>query len=126
MSIYVEHSVFEGLVAEAINDLPEPFRGKLSNVQIVAEDLPDPSTMRTLEVGSHHQVMGFYRGVPLTRRTQQYGLVLPDRISIYRIPIQARSRSLHQMRDIIRRVLRHEIAHHFGISDERLRHIGGY
>jgi predicted Zn-dependent protease with MMP-like domain len=72
------------------------------------------------------QLLGFYHGVPRTRRTHSYGLVLPDKITIYRRPIEIRSRTPEETRATVRRVVRHEIAHHFGISDNRLREIGAY
>jgi predicted Zn-dependent protease with MMP-like domain len=72
------------------------------------------------------QLLGFYHGVPRTRRTRSYGSVLPDKITIYRRPIEMRSHTIQAMRATIQRVVRHEIAHHFGIGDDRLREIGAY
>jgi predicted Zn-dependent protease with MMP-like domain len=70
--------------------------------------------------------MGFYHGIPQTKRTHDYGLVLPDKISIYQRPIEMRCHTVQQVRTTIRRILRHEVAHHFGLDDERLREIGAY
>ena len=118
--------LFEKLVAEAFDRLPQVFLERLENVAVVVEDWPDPATMRALRVSSPYQLLGFYHGVPQTVRTKDYGLVPPDRISIYRRPIEVRCRTVEELRQLVERVLLHEIAHHFGISDDRLDEIGAY
>jgi predicted Zn-dependent protease with MMP-like domain len=118
--------LFEKLVAEAYERLPKVFLERLENVAVVVEDWPDPATMRAVRVSSPYQLLGFYHGVPQTVRTKDYGLVPPDRISIYRRPIEVRCRTVEETRRLVERVLWHEIAHHFGISDERLDEIGAY
>jgi len=117
---------FERLVAEALDDLPESIQQKLDNVDVVIEDWPDPATLQRARVRHPAQLLGFYHGVPHTKRSHRYGLVLPDKISIYRRPIEMRSRTTEEIRATVRRVVRHEIAHHFGIDDNRLREIGAY
>jgi predicted Zn-dependent protease with MMP-like domain len=122
----MHHRTFEQIVARAIDDLPQEFQDKLDNVDIVVEDWPDRETLRLAGVRHPAELLGFYRGIPQTRRTHNYGLVLPDKISIYQQPILMRCHTAAQVRATVGRVLRHEIAHHFGISDERLREIGAY
>ena len=122
----MDQTVFENLVAEAMNDLPEIFQQKLDNVEVVVEDWPDPETMRLASVRHPAHLLGFYHGVPQTKRTHHYGLVLPDKISIYRRPIEMRCRTMEQVHTMVHHVLRHEIAHHFGLDDTRLREIGAY
>ena len=122
----MKRDIFESLVAEALTALPDLFREKLDNVEVVVEDWPDPETMRRAGVGHPAQLLGLYHGVPQTKRTHSYGLVLPDKISIYQRSIEMRCRTIKQARALIQRVLRHEIAHHFGLGDERLREIGAY
>jgi len=122
----MDPSAFERLVAKAIDDLPETFRQKLDNIEVVVQDWPDQETLRLAKVRSPTQLLGFYHGVPQTRRTHRYMLVLPDKISIFQRPIEMRCRTAEDIRRTIHRVLRHEIAHHFGINDERLREIGAY
>ena len=121
-----DSNTFERFVAEAIDALPEFFQTKLHNVEIVVEDWPDPATMRRARIEHPMQLLGFYHGVPQSRRTHHYGLVLPDKISIYRGPIERRCRTQDEVRRTVRHVLRHELAHHFGISDDRLRELGAY
>ncbi len=122
----MEDALFEQFVAEALEALPEVFRSRLENVEIVVEDWPDRRTLRLAGVRSPADLLGFYHGVPLTRRTSNYMLVLPDKISIYRRPILMRCRTPEEVRAMVARTLRHEIAHYFGIDDERLEEIGAY
>ena len=122
----METEQFEELVAQVVNELPEFFQDRLDNVDVIVEEFPDRHTMRLARARSPYDLLGFYHGVPLTARTTNYGLVPPDKISIYRRPIEIQCRSDEELREMIRRVVLHEIAHHFGISDNRLREIGAY
>ena len=122
----METEQFEELVVQVVNDLPEFFQERLDNVDVIVEEFPDRHTMRLARVRSPYDLLGFYHGVPLTERTANYGLVAPDKISIYRRPIEIRCHSDEELRETIRRVVLHEIAHHFGLSDNRLREIGAY
>jgi predicted Zn-dependent protease with MMP-like domain len=117
---------FEELVAEALDSLPPDIQEKLQNVEVVVEWRPSPTQLRRLGLGSRHTLFGLYEGVPLTGRTSGYGLVLPDKITIFRQPIEAYCRSDDQVRQKVRHTVLHELAHHFGISDERLRELGVY
>ncbi len=116
--------LFEQFVAEAWDDLPEELES--DNVEVVIEDWPDSETMRLAKVRHRSQLLGFYHGIPRTKRTHNYSLVLPDKISIYRQPILMRCRTWEEVRAMVRHVVRHELAHHFGIDDDRLREIGAY
>ena len=117
---------FETLVAEALDGLPPDIQKKLENVEVVVERRPSLSQLRRLRLGPGHTLFGLYEGVPLTRRTSHYGMVLPDKITIFREPIESRCRSDKQVRYVVRRTVLHELAHHFGISDQRLRELGVY
>jgi len=122
----MEQSVFEELVAEALDALPEELRSRMDNVDVVVQDWPNQETMRQAGVRHRSQLLGFYHGVPLTERTHSYYLVLPDKISIYRMPILLHARTPEQVRETVHRVVHHEVAHHFGIDDEHLHNIGAY
>jgi predicted Zn-dependent protease with MMP-like domain len=122
----MDRRAFEELVARALDALPRAVRSRMENVEVVVEDWPDPRTMRQAGVKHATQLLGFYHGVPLTQRNHGYYLVLPDKISIYRMPILIRSPGPDEVHATVRRVLRHEIGHHFGIHDERLLEIGAY
>jgi predicted Zn-dependent protease with MMP-like domain len=122
----VDDDLFATLVADALDSIPEFFRERLDNVEVLIEDWPDRHTMRSAGVRSPYNLLGFYHGVPLTARTTHYGLVTPDKISIYRRPIEAQCRTVEELRATVRRVVLHELAHHFGIDDDRLHDIGAY
>ena len=117
---------FEALVAEALDSLPPDIQEKLSNVEVVVEWRPSPHQLRRLGLGPGQTLFGLYEGVPLTERTSHYGMVLPDKITIFRQPIEAHCRSEEEIRQMVRRTVLHELAHHFGIPDRRLRELGVY
>lgn len=124
--LQLDRESFEILVAEALEALPEQFLQMLDNVAVTVHDWPGSNTLRLAGVRSPYELLGFYHGVPQTARGANYGLVAPDKISIYRRPIEAQCHDLDQVREMVGRVVRHELAHHFGISDDRLREIGAY
>jgi predicted Zn-dependent protease with MMP-like domain len=117
---------FEKLVGEAIEKLPEVFRERLENIDIVVADIPTREQLKTLKEKDHQTLLGLYEGVPLTERTHGYGFVMPDKITIFQKSIEAMCRNETQIIAEIQHVVRHEIAHHFGISDERLEELGRY
>lgn len=117
---------FEQLVLEALESMPEMFHEALDNVEIVIEQWPAWNTMRMARVRSKFELLGFYHGVPLTERTTSYNLVSPDKISIYQKPIEAQCSTPQEVRALVHRVVLHELAHYFGIDDDRLHEIGAY
>lgn len=124
--MHMEISQFRQLVAETLEALPSVFLAHLDNVEVVVEDWPSPHVVHLVGASSPAGVLGFYHGVPQTERTLGYNLVPPDKISLYQRPIELRCRTLEEVQQMVNRVLCHEIAHHFGIDDERLREIGAY
>jgi predicted Zn-dependent protease with MMP-like domain len=119
----IERERFEELVARAVEKLPEEFLGRLENVDIVVEDLPSREQLGRSEVGRGMTLLGLYEGIPLTHRSSQYGLVPPDKITIFQKPIEYRCCSENDIVSEIQKVVQHEIAHHFGIGDDRLKEI---
>lgn len=117
---------FERLVAEALDSLPLEFQGKMDNVDVVIRPWPTREEVKRMGLPRGETLLGLYEGVPLTERTSRYGLVLPDRITIYQGPIEACCRSAGEIRHKVRQVVMHELGHHFGMSDERLRELGAY
>jgi predicted Zn-dependent protease with MMP-like domain len=113
--------LFEELVARAIDDLPEEFLSALENVDVVVQNHPDRRQLA--RIGRGMMLLGLYEGVPQAKRTQGYGMVLPDRIVIFQKPIEDKCRSEAEVEAEIVRVVRHEIAHHFGLDEEELRRI---
>lgn len=117
---------FERLVAEALDSLPVEFQEKIDNVDVVIKAWPSRQQVRSMGLPPGETLLGLYEGIPLTKRTSRYGQVLPDRITIYQGPIEAYCRSAEEVRRQVRQVVMHELGHHFGISDERLRELGVY
>ncbi|MBL7126746.1 MAG: metallopeptidase family protein [Dehalococcoidales bacterium] len=116
----MERERFEWLVAKAIADLPDEFRERMDNVDIVVQDEPTSGQIADAGLKRSETLLGLYEGVPLTRRSRSYGMVPPDKITIFQKPIEARYRGEAQIQREIQRVVKHETAHHFGISDARL------
>lgn len=116
---------FFELVTKAINGLPPEFRERMENLDVIVADWPSPVQMARSNIRSRYGLLGLYEGVPHTSRSGGYGMVLPDKITIFRKPIEARCRSWTEVEEEIGRVVRHEIAHHFGTGEETLRHIEG-
>ena len=114
---------FEWLVARAVEDLPEEFLTKLENIDVVVEDYPTPGQLRQVGLKHSETLLGLYEGVPQTKRGGHYGLVPPDKITIFQRSIEARCRHDTEISAEIQQVVKHEIAHHFGISDARLQQI---
>ncbi len=113
---------FEKVVSQAIDDLPDEFRSKLDNVDIVIETSPPPEVRRRFP--RNRLILGLYQGVPQKKRTVGYGLVLPDKISLYKRNIELVSSSREEIHARIRKTLLHEIGHHFSLSDKDLRRMG--
>jgi predicted Zn-dependent protease with MMP-like domain len=116
----VKREEFEDLVAKAVEGLPEEFAERLDNVAITIEDYPTRQQLSRSQVRHDMTLLGLYEGVPITERGHNYGMVLPDKITIFQKPIEAGCQNEDETIAMIRSVVRHEIAHHFGISDERL------
>ena len=105
---------FEELVAEALDGIPPELGARMDNVAVFVED-------RARQAG----LLGLYQGVPLTARDAGYaGMVMPDRITIYRLPICAMCASEDDVVHQVRVTVVHEVAHHFGIDDNRLAELG--
>jgi len=116
----MERQKFEMLVDRAIEALPEEFKSKLENVDVLVEDWPSPQQANRFKLKDKGQLLGLYEGVPQTKRDSGYNLVLPDKITIFQKPIELECRSDKEIEAEIGRVVKHEIAHHFGIGDATL------
>jgi predicted Zn-dependent protease with MMP-like domain len=113
--LQISDAEFDDLVADALDLLPDKLAEVLNNVVVVVEADPPP--------GEEH-LLGVYDGIPLTERDRWYTGVLPDRISIFRQPLLRMCSSAEEVVEQVRITVLHEIAHHFGISDERLEELG--
>jgi predicted Zn-dependent protease with MMP-like domain len=106
---------FVELAADALDALPGWIQERLDNVEVLVEDDPPPD---------QPGLLGLYEGIPLTRRGFHYAGVLPDRITLYRSTIERAARDEDELREAIRDTIVHEVAHFFGISDQRLEELG--
>ena len=111
--IDIEPGRFEEMVATALDSLPAELGRLMSNVAVTVQHDPGPPGL-----------LGLYEGIPLTSRTTQYAGVLPDCITIYRLAICAICRTEDEVAGEVRRTVIHEVAHHFGIDDDRLAELG--
>jgi predicted Zn-dependent protease with MMP-like domain len=111
--IRVEPERFEEMVADALDSLPDELGRLMRNVAVTVEHAPGPPGL-----------LGLYQGVPLTSRTTGYAGVLPDRITIYRLSICAICSTEAEVVEQVRQTVIHEVGHHFGIGDARLRELG--
>ena len=108
---------FEQIVSEAIDELPEKFRAKMNNVAILIEEFPTPETLREYGIRSKYGLYGLYEGYVQSSR-RNVGVVTPDKITIFRMPILRACRTRKECQQKIIETVKHEIAHHFG-SGER-------
>lgn len=116
---------FEDLVDDALGELPREFRKRLGPVEVLIQDEPTAEQLRAVGVPRGHTLLGLYRGVPLTQRG---GLPppFPDRVTLFRGPLLRTCRTEAELRAQVRHTVLHELAHFFGISDDRLRELGAY
>jgi predicted Zn-dependent protease with MMP-like domain len=117
---------FQQLVVQALDDLPEDIRQELDNVEVVVSDWPTAAELKSVGLKPGQLLLGLYHGVRLTKRGNHYGMVLPDKITIFQGPIERICRTRQQVIRQVQRTVKHELAHHFGISDDRLRDLGAY
>ena len=119
--------VFEALVVEALASLPVYFQEKLENIEILIAAWPSSSDLHRTGLSPGGLLLGLYQGIPLTERTHYYNLVPPDTITLFQGPIErVAGDDYMKIKRQVNRTVVHEIAHHFGISDERLRELGAY
>jgi predicted Zn-dependent protease with MMP-like domain len=117
------HAPFERLVARALAGIPDPFREALSEVAIVIEDVPTPQQRRDNELTDDEMLYGLYEGVPRTEYGADWA-ALPNRISLFRLPLEEDFPDPDELADEVRITVIHELAHHLGIDDDRLDELG--
>lgn len=123
---------FEELVGDALDELPPFFQARMNNVVVLVDVWPSRRVLREMGVLPGNTLLGLYSGIPLTERTHDYGLVPPDTITLYQGPIENAAAvqeggDYHdRVREEVRHTVIHEIAHHFGIDDDRLVELGAY
>jgi predicted Zn-dependent protease with MMP-like domain len=114
---------FAGLVEDALREIPRRFREAMRNVAVVIEDEPPPDVLEEMEIGPDDTLFGLYQGTPLPQRDWTYGNTLPDRISIYQLPIEDACEDDDEIRDCVAETVIHEFGHYFGLSEEEIEEI---
>ena len=122
----MERAKFVRLGEEALEALPKVFKDRLQNVDVVVEDEPDPFQLRAVKAREGRSLLGLYHGVPLPKRRHDYGMVMPDKISIFKNNIERKCKSEEEIVRTVARTVRHELAHHFGITDGRMKRLDIY
>lgn len=122
----VTHTEFELLVAKTLDELPPFIQEKMTNVEVLIEPWPTRGALFRAGVPPGRTLLGLYHGIPLTERTHNYAMVPPDTITLYQQPIEQAAESPDKVPGLVRHTIIHEVAHHFGISDDRLRELGAY
>lgn len=124
----VDRERFEQLVQEALDSIPEELWNSIENLVVTVEEWPTRAQLSSVGTRPGHTLLGLYEGVPLTGRGRHYGLVAPDKITIFRRTILrvCPPGDEDAIRAQVRRTVLHEVAHHFGIDDDRLHEIGAY
>jgi predicted Zn-dependent protease with MMP-like domain len=118
----MEQSEFEQLVNEGVAQIPEKFLKMLKNLAIVVDEEPSPEQVDKLKIRKDTSLFGLYEGVPQIKRGAFYS-ALPDKITIFKKPIEQYAGSPEQIKEIVKNTVWHEIAHHFGSEEEAIRKV---
>jgi predicted Zn-dependent protease with MMP-like domain len=114
---------FEEAIVAALKRLPKFIKEKMENVDVVVESRASREVLNEMGLSSPSELLGLYQGVPLDRRGFYYGNVLPDKITLFQIPIESICKTKEEIREKIREVVIHEVGHYFGLDDEKLRQL---
>lgn len=115
----VSNVEFDDLVNKSLLTLPEQQLDSLKNVALIIEDVPSPEQRTNLSLNADQTLLGLYEGVPLTQR-QGSTKILPDKITLFKLPLEASANSIKELREQIRHTLWHEIAHYYGLDHEAI------
>jgi len=114
---------FDAIISQAMDELPQEYIQRLDNVLITYEDEPTQDQRTKLQLRCDQTLFGLYEGVPLTKRGNGYTFVLPDKITIFKLPILSHSHDLPSFKAQVKHTLWHEIAHYFGLDHDRIHHL---
>jgi predicted Zn-dependent protease with MMP-like domain len=114
---------FEEIVVSALKRLPKFFKKKMKNVDVVVENRAPRDLLSEMGLRSPSELLGLYQGVPLDRRGFYYGNVLPDKITLFQIPIESMCQTKEEVEERVKEVVIHEVGHYFGLDDDKLREL---
>ncbi len=116
----IDDNAFSALISQVMDELPSEYIERLDNIVITYEDLPTPEQREKLKLRCDQTLFGLYEGIPLTKRGSGYNLVLPDKITIFKLPLLSSSNDLTDLKKRTKRTLWHEIAHFYGLDHDRI------
>ena len=119
----MDRAAFERLVVEATTLIPKRFRREMKNIAVVVEDEPSPALLAEMEIEPPDSLYGLYQGTPLTERSWGFGNSLPDKVTLFQLPIEEDCEDDDEIRAVIGETLIHEIGHYFGLSEEEIEEI---
>jgi predicted Zn-dependent protease with MMP-like domain len=114
---------FEEAVVAALKRLPKFIKEKMENVDVVVERQASQELLSEMGLRFPSELLGLYQGVPYDRRGFYYGNVLPDKITLFQIPIETICKTREEVKEKVREVVIHEVGHYFGLDDKRLREL---
>jgi predicted Zn-dependent protease with MMP-like domain len=115
---------FEDAVLSALKKLPKVLKNKMENIDVVIEEEASREILEDMGLRSPRDLLGLYQGIPFDRRGFYYGNVLPDKITLFKSPIESICGNREQVEKKVREVVIHEVGHYFGLGDERLEELG--
>ncbi len=116
----VSDEQFESMIRDAMYALADRFARDMNNVAITWAEEPSPEQRKKNNLSEYQTLFGLYEGIPLTKRGAGYNLVLPDKITIFKTPIESVSHDEASLKNQVRKTLWHEVAHHFGLGHDRI------
>jgi len=116
---------FEEAVVSALKRLPRFFKKKMKNVDVIVEDKASRELLSEMGLRSSFELLGLYQGIPINRRGFFYGNVLPDKITLFQMPIESMCKTKEEIEEKVKEVVIHEVGHYFGLDDKRLRELEG-
>lgn len=117
--VEVSDEQFQALINQALNELPGEHAKNIKNVAILYEDIPTPEQRQKLQLRNGQTLLGLYEGVPLSQR-QGMTRVFPDKITLFRVPLQQHANNPNELKEEIKHTLWHEIAHYYGLDHDRI------
>lgn len=116
----ISDELFDESITEVMKQLPQEYISNMKNVAIVMQDEPSVEQKVKLKLRCNEILFGLYEGIPLTQRGANYQMVLPDKITLFKLPLLQVSSDLNDFKKNLKRTLWHEIAHHYGLNHERI------
>jgi predicted Zn-dependent protease with MMP-like domain len=111
---------FDRIISEVMDELPQAYVTGLKNVAIIYADKPTSEQREELKLRCDQTLLGLYQGIPLTKRGNGYNLVLPDKITLFKLPLLSTAQNLKEFKAQVKHTLWHEIAHYYGLDHERI------